>query len=293
MPDSRPDTTVAIVDMNGDPDMTVAVIGDQVVSLVGSSPGDVLTVQAGGDTVAPEPPGTPGPHAATHEDGGADEVTLAQSQITGLVSDLALKAPLASPVFTGNPTAPTPTPGDNDTTVATTAFVAAADAALVIDSIADADATHAPSRNAVFDALALKAPLASPTFTGTVNTAALTSNGTVTINAGGAPQIQSFISGTTGFIQLNGSGATDLTLRSQTGKLNLGNSGGTIVWDNIGPKLTMPAGSLVATAASASASAGLRVPHGAAPSSPTDGDIWTTTAGLFVRINGSTVGPLS
>lgn len=37
----------------------------------------------------------------------------------------------------------------------------------VIDSIADSDTTHAPSRNAVFDALALKAALASPTFTGT------------------------------------------------------------------------------------------------------------------------------
>lgn len=32
-------------------------------------------------------------------------------------------APLASPVFTGNPTAPTPAPGDNDTSIATTAFV--------------------------------------------------------------------------------------------------------------------------------------------------------------------------
>lgn len=35
----------------------------------------------------------------------------------------ALKAPLASPAFTGNPTAPTPTAGDNDTSIATTAFV--------------------------------------------------------------------------------------------------------------------------------------------------------------------------
>ena len=32
-------------------------------------------------------------------------------------------APLASPTFTGNPTAPTPTAGDNDTSIATTAFV--------------------------------------------------------------------------------------------------------------------------------------------------------------------------
>lgn len=39
------------------------------------------------------------------------------------------RAPLASPVFTGNPTAPTPTAGDNDTSVATTAFVTTALAA--------------------------------------------------------------------------------------------------------------------------------------------------------------------
>lgn len=37
-----------------------------------------------------------------------------------------ISAPLASPVFTGDPKAPTPTPGDNDTSIATTAFVAAA-----------------------------------------------------------------------------------------------------------------------------------------------------------------------
>jgi hypothetical protein len=36
---------------------------------------------------------------------------------------LALKAPLASPTFTGTPTAPTPAQGDNDTSIATTAFV--------------------------------------------------------------------------------------------------------------------------------------------------------------------------
>lgn len=36
-----------------------------------------------------------------------------------------IKADLASPSFTGNPTAPTPAPGDNDTSIATTAFVTA------------------------------------------------------------------------------------------------------------------------------------------------------------------------
>jgi hypothetical protein len=39
-------------------------------------------------------------------------------------------APLASPVFTGNPTAPTPAVNDNDTSIATTAFVTAANTAL-------------------------------------------------------------------------------------------------------------------------------------------------------------------
>ena len=37
----------------------------------------------------------------------------------------------------------------------------------------------------------------------------------------------------------------------------------------------------------------LRVPHGSAPTSPVDGDMWTTTAGLYVRVNGGTVGPLT
>lgn len=53
-------------------------------------------------------------------------------------------ARLDSPTFTGDPTAPTPSPGDNDTSIATTAFVTAADVA----------------------ADALKADIASPTFTG-------------------------------------------------------------------------------------------------------------------------------
>lgn len=32
----------------------------------------------------------------------------------------------------------------------------------------------------------------------------------------------------------------------------------------------------------------LRIPHGAAPTAPVDGDTWTTTSGLFIRINGVT-----
>ncbi|ARB06094.1 tail fiber protein [Dinoroseobacter phage vB_DshS-R5C] len=58
-------------------------------------------------------PSTFAPSAHTHP----------QSGITDLVTDLAAKAPLASPAFTGNPTAPTQTAGNNSTRIATTAFV--------------------------------------------------------------------------------------------------------------------------------------------------------------------------
>lgn len=59
------------------------------------------------------------------------------------------------------------------------------------------------------------------------------------------------------------------------------------------PAISSPAfsgtatGTLV-TAASAAGGSGLRLPHGAAPTTPTNGDLWTTTAGLFARINGAT-----
>lgn len=39
---------------------------------------------------------------------------------------------------------------------------------------------------------------------------------------------------------------------------------------------------------STTAQASLSIPHGVAPSSPVNGDVWTTTAGLYLRINGTT-----
>ncbi len=47
---------------------------------------------------------------------------LPQNGVTNLTSDLALKAPLASPALTGTPTAPTAAVGTNNTQVATTAY---------------------------------------------------------------------------------------------------------------------------------------------------------------------------
>ena len=54
-----------------------------------------------------------------------DNILQAIQKVDG---NVALKAPLASPTFTGTPLAPTPTAGDNTTKVATTAFVTAINA---------------------------------------------------------------------------------------------------------------------------------------------------------------------
>jgi len=56
-------------------------------------------------------------------------------------------------------------------------------------------------------------------------------------------------------------------------------------------KLPLTGGTLtgkLATVASAAASAGFALPHGAAPTTPANGDIWTTTAAILARINGVT-----
>ena len=55
---------------------------------------------------------------------------IAQADVTDLVGDLALKAPLLSPALTGTPTAPTATPLTSTTQLATTKYVDDADLAL-------------------------------------------------------------------------------------------------------------------------------------------------------------------
>jgi hypothetical protein len=139
---------------------------------------------------------------------------IAQSKISGLTTDLAAKAPLASPALTGTPTAPTAAAGTNTTQVATTAFVgtavsnlvAAAPAALdTLNELATALGNDASFSTTVTNSIATKAPLASPTFTGTVTlptgtvTSGMIADGTIVngdINASAAIA-QSKISGLT------------------------------------------------------------------------------------------------
>lgn len=76
------------------------------------------------------------------------------TDITGLQSALDAKAPLASPAFTGNPTATTQDAGNNSTRIATTAFVTGAVAAAVADK---ADKGHSHD---IVDIAGLQAALA-------------------------------------------------------------------------------------------------------------------------------------
>lgn len=62
----------------------------------------------------------------------------------------------------------------------------------------------------------------------------------------------------------------------------------------INSRLQLTGGTLTGpliTPASATGAAGFNLPHGVAPTTPNNGDLWTTTAGLFAQINGATVGP--
>jgi hypothetical protein len=52
-------------------------------------------------------------------------------------------------------------------------------------------------------------------------------------------------------------------------------------------------GGLLQTAASSSAGAGINLTPGAAPTSPNNGDLWSTSTGFYGRVNGATVGPFS
>ncbi|WP_416053763.1 tail fiber protein [Escherichia coli] len=99
------------------------------------------------------------------------------------------KAPLDSPHLSGTPTSPTPKPGTNNTQIANAAFVYAAINALIngapgtmdtLKEIAAAINNDPNFSTTINNALALKAPLASPALTGvpTAPTAAQGTNNT-------------------------------------------------------------------------------------------------------------------
>ena len=109
----------------------------------------------------------------------SDVTSTEVGYLSGLTSNLqnvlADKAPLQSPAFIGEPTAPTATADQNDTAIATTAFVIGQAASA--DPVADGTATPGTSvkyarADHVHPTDTTLAPKASPTFTGTVTVGA-------------------------------------------------------------------------------------------------------------------------
>jgi hypothetical protein len=136
----------------------------------------------------------------------------------------------------------------SDASVQTSAGISAATAASSYYPL-----TGNPSSFLVSADISGLAPLASP---------ALTGNVTITTNSGGAAL----------FIQQAGTGNI-LTLHDQASDTSF------VAIDQNGK---------VNTIASTTTNAGFNVPHAtAAPTSPVNGDVWTTTAALYVQIGGS------
>ena len=102
-------------------------------------------------------------------------------------------------------------------------------------------------------ALGLKAPLASPALTGNVTITTNSSSPALSIVQDGAGDIVQFKDVTSD---------TTYSFIDQNGKVN--------------------------TIASTTTNAGFSIPHGTGPSSPVNGDVWSTSSGLFARINSAT-----
>lgn len=150
------------------------------------------------------------------------------------------------------------------------------------------------------------AALAGATFTGEVVTpASTTSNAGLTITPGVAPTTPTNgeIWATTNDLQVRLNGVTETlaeqswvtaqgyltsapvtSVAGKTGAVSL------VVGDVSGAAALAGATftGLVTTVASTTTTAGLNLPHGTAPTTPVNGDVWTTTGGTFWRQNGST-----
>lgn len=123
--------------------------------------------------------------------------------------------------------------------------------------------------------------------------------GTFPVSQGGTGQT-TYTNGQLLIGNTSGNTLTKATLTGTANQVVVTNGNGTITLSlpqDIGTGSSPAFGGITLTGAAILPAAttsipSLRVPHGVAPSSPTNGDIWTTTAGLYIRINGVTVGPL-
>jgi predicted nucleic acid-binding Zn-ribbon protein len=119
-----------------------------------------------------------------------NEITTRTANVASLTTLIGTKAPLETPVIQNSLTV---SDGFNTLTLTPSEIIFSdvANSSInttpssTIDSVVTQNSTNVVSSGAVYTALAVKAPLASPTFTGTVSCSALTVNG-VSVTGGGS-----------------------------------------------------------------------------------------------------------
>ena len=142
------------------------------------------------------------------------------------------------------------------------------------------------------------------TLTGTLDATTINNAAGVVLQYGGSTRISATSAGAsvTGTLGVSGaftasstasitSTLTVPTINNATGVAIQYNGSTTLATVSGGASVTgtLAVSGKLTTAASAVGGAGLNLPHGTAPTSPVNGDIWTTTSGLSARINGATV----
>lgn len=126
--------------------------------------------------------------------------------------------------------------------------------------------------------------------------------GTVTFSSGLGSGTQAYCLGMTasfvvvpssGACGTGGGGGSITTVNGTAGQITSTNPTGPTVTLSLPSTITeaLTFSSKVTTAASVTGGAGFNIPPGTAPTSPTNGDLWATTAGVFAQVAGATVGP--
>ncbi len=112
---------------------------------------------------------------------------------------------------------------------------------------------------------------------------------------GGISLLTSLVTPSTTVSVFNSTATTVNAFGGASVALNMGHaSGATSMLGIIGLDGATPSPSAaVVVPASTTGVSSLRILPGVAPTAPVNGDAWTTSAGLFIQINGSTVGPLA
>lgn len=122
----------------------------------------------------------------------AAEITARVAAVNDLLASLALKSPLASPSFTGNPTAPTQSTSDNTTKLATTAMVQARIGEVIAGAPANLDTLHeiADQLQSEGDALSALISTVSGKLAAAENLSDLNDAATARANLGAAAQTE-------------------------------------------------------------------------------------------------------